>query len=98
MSLSIEQKINATADKLTRLKAQQKKLEKQKAITARKKRDHLKYLFAGNVLKVLNVSSVDKVDLALIIGYLSMLDNCTEDKKDMLTRRGKRILDDWKIV
>lgn len=94
MSLSIDQQINAVSDKLTRLKAKQKKIEKQKAITARKKRDHLKYLFAGKILKVLSVS-VDKVDLPLVIGYLAMLENCNEEKKDFLKRKGLRVLDDW---
>lgn len=97
MTRSIEEQLRTAQQKVNRLKTQVATKQKAEQRAKRKERDHKKYVLAGNILKVLNMSVEEsEKHMNMILGKIAELNNLDPDKVPFIVRRGDRILEDWK--
>jgi hypothetical protein len=97
MTRSIEEQLRTAQQKVNRLKTQVATKQKAEQRAKRKERDHKKYILAGNILKLLNMTVEEsEKHLNLILGKLAELNNLEAEKVPFIIRRGDRILEDWK--
>jgi len=97
MTRSIEEQLRTAQQKVNRLKTQVATKQKAEQRAKRKERDHKKYILAGNILKLLNMTVEEsETHLNLILGKLAELNNLEAEKVPFIIRRGDRILEDWK--
>lgn len=97
MTRSIEEQLRTAQQKVNRLKTQVATKQKAEQRAKRKERDHKKYILAGNILKVLNMSVEEsEKHMNMILGKIAELNNLEPEKVPFVVRRGDRILEDWK--
>lgn len=79
--------------KLNSVKAELNKKKRKEANTKRRETDHLKYTFAGDILKVMGCD-VREVDLALVLGavYFATNKNANSKNVELYRKAGLEIL------
>lgn len=97
MTRSIEEQLRTAQQKVNRLKTQVATKQKAEQRAKRKERDHKKYILAGNILKLLNMTVEEsEKHMNMILGKIAELNNLDPEKVPFIVRRGDRILEDWK--
>jgi len=78
---------------LNSVKAELNKKKRKEANTKRRETDHLKYTFAGDILKVMGCD-VREVDLALVLGavYFATNKNANSKNVELYRKAGLEIL------
>ncbi|EBS5048264.1 hypothetical protein DQ886_24070 [Salmonella enterica subsp. enterica serovar Braenderup] len=78
---------------LNSVKAELNKKKRKEANTKRRETDHLKYTFAGDILKVLGCD-VREVDLALVLGavFYATSENANPKNVEIYRKKGSEIL------
>ncbi|EHI2592143.1 hypothetical protein J9J55_004456 [Salmonella enterica] len=78
---------------LNSVKAKLNKKKRKEANTKRRETDHLKYTFAGDILKVMGCD-VREVDLALVLGavYFATSENANPKNVELYKKAGLEIL------
>lgn len=96
MTRSIEEQLRTAQQKVNRLKTQVATKQKAEQRAKRKERDHKKYVLAGNILKVLNMSVEEsEKHMNMILGKVAELNNIEPEKLGYVVRKGDRILEAW---